>query len=172
MSTERPQGRPVPPWQTFLSGTGFTGPARGQVPPDQMRISDADRQQVADTLSKHYADGRLDRSEFDDRVSAAMGAKTRGDLRGLLEDLPPATPAGTGAPGSGPPPRHRHRQHFFLYVLLAILLLSTVGSWLAPWHVPWLLLFLLVFVALRGPRRWHVHHQHQHWGHTHSHDIV
>jgi hypothetical protein len=174
MSTERPQGRQVPPWQTFLAGSGFSGPGRGgQVPPDQMRISDAERQQVADTLSKHYAEGRLDHSEHDERVTAAMNAKTRGDLRGLLDDLPPTAPE-TGGPASGlvPPPAHRHRQHLMLYVLLAVLLMATVGSWFAPWHVPWVLLFLLVFFVLRGPRRWHVHHQHRHWGHAHPHDTI
>lgn len=170
MPTERPSGRQVPPWQTFLSGSGFSGPGRGgQVPSDQMRISDAERHEVAETLSKHYAEGRLDRSEFDDRVSTAMGAKTRGDLRGLLDDLPPSVPdAAASSSVAAPSPFHRHRQHLLLYVLIAVLLMSTVGAWFAPWHVPWFLIFLLVFLVLRGPRRWHVHHQHRHWGHTHG----
>jgi len=53
-----------------------------------MRVSDAERAQVADRLARHFADGRLDQVEFDERVSRAMAAKTVGDLRGLFDDLP------------------------------------------------------------------------------------
>ena len=59
----------------------------------QMRISDAERTEVADRLSKHYSDGRLDQAEFNERLDRAMNAKTRADLNGLFADLP-----GTGEP--------------------------------------------------------------------------
>ena len=55
----------------------------------QMRISDAERTEVADRLSRHYSDGRLDQAEFNERLDRAMKAKTRGDLNGLFTDLPP-----------------------------------------------------------------------------------
>ena len=62
-----------------------------------IRVSDADRNAVAEQLGVHYADGRLDQAEFDDRISRTMAAKTRGDLAGLFDDLPEPGPA--GAPG-------------------------------------------------------------------------
>ena len=65
-----------------------------------LRVSDADRQAVADQLSKHFGDGRLDQAEFDQRLSQAMGAKTYRDLDGLLTDLPPTQESG----GAGLPP--------------------------------------------------------------------
>jgi Domain of unknown function (DUF1707) len=76
-----------------------------------IRVSDAERNAVAELLGQHYADGRLDQAEFDDRVSRTMAAKTRGDLLGLFDDLPetdsPADgPAGPGGP-SGPALRYR-----------------------------------------------------------------
>jgi hypothetical protein len=55
----------------------------------QMRISDADRADVADRLSRHYSDGRLDQAEFNERLDQAMKAKTQSDLTGLFTDLPP-----------------------------------------------------------------------------------
>jgi hypothetical protein len=55
----------------------------------QLRISDAERTEVADRLSRHYSDGRLDQAEFNERLDRAMKAKTRGDLSGLFADLPP-----------------------------------------------------------------------------------
>jgi Flp pilus assembly protein TadB len=53
-----------------------------------MRISDAERADVADLLSKHYGDGRLDQAEFNQRLDQAMRAKTYADLGGLFADLP------------------------------------------------------------------------------------
>ena len=53
-----------------------------------IRVSDADRNAVAEQLGAHYADGRLDQAEFDERISRTMAAKTRGDLAGLFDDLP------------------------------------------------------------------------------------
>ena len=69
-----------------------------------IRVSDADRNAVAEQLGAHYADGRLDQAEFDERISRTMAAKTRGDLTGLFDDLPDPGPAGApGAAGPGGP---------------------------------------------------------------------
>jgi GntR family transcriptional regulator len=75
-----------------------------------LRVSDAEREAVADRLAEHFAAGRLDQDEFDDRVGRAMSAKTRADLSGLFADLSetgaPAVPelprSGGSAPGGGP----------------------------------------------------------------------
>src|ERR1700742_3623234 len=70
-----------------------------------IRVSDAERNSVAELLGQHYADGRLDQAEFDERVSRTMAAKTRGDLMGLFDDLPDTDAGGPGeaaGPGSGP----------------------------------------------------------------------
>jgi hypothetical protein len=67
---------------------------------DNMRVSDAERAEVADLLGRHYSDGRLDKQEFDERVARAMSAKTQGDLAGLFDDLPDLdSPAGEGPRG-------------------------------------------------------------------------
>ncbi|HLH99950.1 MAG TPA: DUF1707 domain-containing protein [Acidimicrobiales bacterium] len=57
---------------------------------DRLRLSDAERQQVVDALSRHTADGRLAMDEFEQRSEQALAARTRADLRGLLGDLPAA----------------------------------------------------------------------------------
>jgi DNA-binding transcriptional regulator YhcF (GntR family) len=74
-----------------------------------LRVSDAEREAVAGRLAEHFAAGRLDQAEFDDRVGRAMSARTRADLSGLFADLPetgapavPELPRGGGTPGSGP----------------------------------------------------------------------
>ena len=68
-----------------------------------IRVSDTERNAVAELLGQHYADGRLDQPEFDDRISRTMAAKTRGDLSGLFDDLPETGPAGAGPAGPGGP---------------------------------------------------------------------
>jgi hypothetical protein len=66
-----------------------------------MRVSDADRADVADRLSRHYSDGRLDQTEFDERLDLALRAKTRADLIALLADLPDGRPAAAPAAEAG-----------------------------------------------------------------------
>jgi GntR family transcriptional regulator len=82
-------------------GEAGASPASGGTYSDQhLRVSDAEREAVAGRLAEHFAAGRLDQAEFDDRVGRAMSAKTRGDLRGLFADL-----SETGAPAVPELPR-------------------------------------------------------------------
>jgi hypothetical protein len=69
----------------------------------ELRASDVERAEVADLLTNHFMDGRLDRSEFDERLGVALKAKTRGELTALLHDLPRIV-ASRPVPL---PPRHR-----------------------------------------------------------------
>ena len=75
-----------------------------------LRVSDAERTEVADLLSQHYGDGRLDQAEFDQRLDQAMQARTYRDLSGLFADLPP-TRAGRARPARpARSPRHWGQQ--------------------------------------------------------------
>ena len=67
--------------------------------PDGLRVGDAERDEVAAALREHYAQGRLDRDEFDERLERALPARTHADLRALLADLPDPSAA---RPGAGP----------------------------------------------------------------------
>src|SRR4051812_49755574 len=58
---------------------------------DTLRAADRDRDQVAEALREHYAQGRLSMEEFDERSTAAVKATTMGDLRELTADLPNLT---------------------------------------------------------------------------------
>ena len=60
----------------------------------EMRVSDAEREAAAAQLRDHFASGRLDSDDLDERLTAAFAAKTRGDLDALFTDLP------SGGPGS------------------------------------------------------------------------
>jgi hypothetical protein len=56
-----------------------------------MRISDADRDEVASILRDAAGDGRLDLEELDERLSAVYAAKTYGELEPITHDLPSGT---------------------------------------------------------------------------------
>lgn len=68
-----------------------------------MRAGDADRERVLERLRVASAEGRLDLDEFDERVRAALAARTFGDLAVLTADLPGEPPSPQPAPA--PPPR-------------------------------------------------------------------
>jgi DUF1707 SHOCT-like domain len=58
-----------------------------------MRAADWDREQAVEVLRQAYAEGRLDGAELDERTDAALRAKTVGELRGLIADIPRRGPA-------------------------------------------------------------------------------
>src|ERR1700689_2291048 len=63
-----------------------------------MRASDADREIVRVVLADAFADGRLTREEYDDRLNTLYGSRTLGEVSSLLTDLvpldgPPTAPA-------------------------------------------------------------------------------
>lgn len=68
-----------------------------------LRASDADREHVAELLGRAFAEGRLSSEEHSERLEAVYAAKTMGELRPLVSDLPvvfappTAAAAATGA---------------------------------------------------------------------------
>ena len=144
MSSQRDYSQPGDPWSGQSWARGFSPLFRGMPSDEHLRVSDADRQAVTDRLSQHFADGRLDQAEFDDRVERAMSAKTRGDLTGLFTDLPEA-----GAPAVTGHPRRRH--HPVLLLVLFVVLASAAGHllWWTVVPVFWLA-FVVAAVLLLG----------------------
>jgi hypothetical protein len=137
-----------------------------------MRVSHAERTEVADRLSKHYGDGRLDEEEFNERLDRAMKAKTRADLNGLFDDLPghedPLPPV---TPPAVRPPRARGPLPRIVFLAFVAIVAIMVGQALAgplfafpfrmgwPWgwgfHIPWLLIGVVVFLW------WRLTHRHR-----------
>ncbi|MGD0983908.1 MAG: DUF1707 domain-containing protein [Acidimicrobiales bacterium] len=127
-----------------------------------LRIGDAERNEISDLLSKHYSDGRLDAAEFQERLDRAMSAKTRADLSGLLVDLPRLqTPEQHAAVAV--PPRRPRVLRVVLFAVLAFWVLSigaavARGFWWFGWiHIPWLLIGLIALFLWSRDRR------HRHW---------
>src|SRR5271169_367008 len=70
-----------------------------------LRASDRERDVVLQRVQEAFAEGRLDDTEFDERMRAALTARTHADLDVLLTDLPAETVQAGTAPaiaGRGP----------------------------------------------------------------------
>jgi hypothetical protein len=146
-------------------------PAWYRVGPDvNMRVSDAERAEVADRLGRHFADGRLDQAEFDERVSRAMAAKTVADFQGLFNDLPNlpgdlpgGVPAGPGiAPGMMPPAagymamrqRGPLRGPVRVVLFAALVLLAANVAWHAFfWMIPLMWVAVIATIVVVASRR-------------------
>ena len=113
--------------------------------PAAMRASDADRDAVLADLSEHFQAGRLTAAELDERTGQALAARTWGELRELLADLPatrPPTPAGR----VGRPP-------IAALAGLGIAAAVLIGVATGGWGVIWLLLpVLLIARRMTGCR--------------------
>jgi hypothetical protein len=137
-----------------------------------MRVSDAERTEVADCLSKHYGDGRLDEAEFNRRLDLAMHATIQSDLDGLFADLPGGGPPGlqhetapgpqgsgskspagpAGRPGRGGRPLSLRR---VASLALLVVITIVVAHALAHLFIPWVLIAVLIFAWFQfgGGRR-------------------
>jgi hypothetical protein len=53
-----------------------------------VHASDGERDEVVALLQRNFADGRLTQTELEERMGAALAARTRDQLRALTADLP------------------------------------------------------------------------------------
>jgi uncharacterized membrane protein YgcG len=145
---------------------------------DRMRVSDADREQVTARLREHFAEGRLTQEELAERITATLNAKTFGDLRRVMVDLPEPEPAGAqagpGPAGGWPPPwapgpvyRYRRGPRLLplaLFLLFLAIILPGAGWVFVGIFKFFLLLWLIacvagLFAAFRFRRRMRRHWQ-------------
>jgi hypothetical protein len=113
-----------------------------------LRASDADRDAVAERLRRAAVEGRLEPEELEERLHAALRARTYGDLQPLLNDLPaqPAAWKRTRAPAP------RAVLGVTLRVVLALAVVAValvVAAMMATWWVLW----ALIWFAVRGRGR-------------------
>jgi hypothetical protein len=126
-------------------------------PAAEMRASDADRDAVLSELSEHFQAGRLTAEEFDERAGQALAARTYGELRDLLRDLPSTRPrprASAATSSAVPPERPSWRPALLPVAALAgigIAVAMSVGVGHHRSGFLWLVL-LVLFIARRAIR--------------------
>jgi Flp pilus assembly protein TadB len=146
-----------------------------------MRVSDAERERVAQFLREQALEGRLDHDELDERLGSAYRAKLAGELEDLIEDLPhrrvPARPAPRRPAQRGQRPPIALVLGLGLLALLVVPTIAAGGLAVAVALVmaifvavfvlgfafgPFILIGLLISQAVRRrrtpPRRWTPHY--------------
>ena len=131
------------------------------------RAGDADRNRTTDLLKEAHAAGYLTLEETDERLGAALAARTRGELDRLVADLPPEWRAGQerGQGPAGPAPRLRPALPPaaawlvpLAVIVTGVLLLAvlTRGLWFFPWPLLWVFFFAFGRRGRAGwrPPRW------------------
>jgi hypothetical protein len=114
-----------------------------------VRIGTAEREAAASALSEHFAAGRLDRDELEERLDRAYAAKTEADLGPLFQDLPrPALPVAAAEPHRAAGPGRSTGRSALLIAVLAFALV-----WMAVVRFPPFFLIPLVWIFVaRGHR--------------------
>ena len=115
-----------------------------------VRIGTAEREAAASALSEHFAAGRLDQDELEERLDRAYAAKTAADLEPLFQDLPrPASPVRATEPDRAAAASRRSAgRSALLFAVLAFAVL-----WFALVRFPPFFLIPLVWIFLaRGHR--------------------
>jgi Domain of unknown function (DUF1707) len=69
-------------------GSASAVPLREMPRTASLRASDGDREAVTERLREAAGEGRLEPEELEDRVHAALRARTYGELDVVLADLP------------------------------------------------------------------------------------
>jgi len=124
--------------------------------PDQIRVSDREREQIVELLGAAAAEGRLTLDEYAERAGAAHSAKTRGELVRLTADLPtdPAThllPDRIAAPATPPVPTGPAQERLFALFGED----SRRGHWLVPARLEARAVFGDIKIELQGAQFQH-----------------
>jgi hypothetical protein len=140
------------------------------------RVGDAERARTADLLKEAHVAGYLSLNEIDERLGAALAARTRDDLDRLVADLPPDWLSATSA-GAAPvpdraaavppvPPRRGVPPGAWMLAPLALLVVAMVvlGMVTHGFFFPWPLLWVWFIFGRR-----HVHrHGYGDWRNSRS----
>lgn len=122
-----------------------------------LRASDADRDAVIDRLRAAASEGRLDTGELDERLDAALRARTYGELEPLLGDIPSRAPLPWRRPRSQVVPVAQRSFAVALPLLTTVAVVAvvvTIAAVAAAWWLMWALVWF--FMCGRGscsPRR-------------------
>ncbi len=138
------------------------------------RIGDAERQKAMDDLGKHFAAGRLDITEYDNRLTNVAEATMRSDLIPIFSDLPAITdtntpvtiPHAAGLPdeatftSSEIEENYRSGRRIKLGITLLMFLpffatfhLETLISGVT--FIAFLVTFIMLYILKLGPKSWH-----------------
>ena len=119
-------------------------------PHSSLRASDADREAVAERLRHAAGEGRLEPDELEERLHEALRARTYGDLKRLLTDLP-SRPMAWERRSVEARPAARIALAIAMRVVLTLAVVAVVVT-VAALMTAWWILWVVVWFALCGRR--------------------
>jgi hypothetical protein len=113
-----------------------------------LRASDADREQVIDTLKTAFVQGRLTKDELGMRAGQALVSRTYAELTEITADIPRKL-------AEAPPPPNHARAHTrkpvnkkaIAWAVCVIVLLPLVGAAFLTFYGGFIVLFVLAFIG-------------------------
>lgn len=147
--------------------------------PVPQRIGDAERDRAADYLREHMSVGRLSQEEFDERVTAALQARTAADLEPLFDDLPAPRPGQDVAVAGGAPwpvyqpaaapssaavtPMPDSTMTNVLAAASGVAWVLFIMSWVMGWGVWWFVFIPIALSSVAGKQRQELHRREALW---------
>ena len=130
-----------------------------------IRASDEDRERIADRLRQAHTEGRLDLTEFQQRLERCYVSKTLGELSELVGDLPKPHEQPQRSPLSWLPAWRWHPASLLPLLLVLFVLAAASGHghhvfwlWLPLafifWRMSWWRRRRSLAAARRDPGRW------------------
>jgi Domain of unknown function (DUF1707) len=143
----------------------MTNPLEATRPgPTRIRTSDAEREQYAEIIRGAMAEGRLDLTEGEERLTTAYATKYRDEFAPLIADLPDAAPRAIVDPAVRLATRRGLRRHASFVLATALIL---TGLWVlsnAVFFWPAIPLAFLVMGLVRHAR-WGSYHPRYSYAH-------
>lgn len=134
-----------------------------------IRVSDQERSDAMSALGAHFAQGRLDIVEYEERITTATAARSRHELDELFYDLPPLTAQADLVPFYSAAEIEKAHQRgakpklgitlLSIIVALAGIIATSAMPNADAWGAAFVLLppavFVLLYVMKVGPESWH-----------------
>jgi hypothetical protein len=124
-------------------------PMAGATDRGRLRASDADREQVIDSLKAAFVQGRLTKDELDVRTGHALASRTCAELTAITADIP------AGLIEAQPPPklarantRKRVNRRAAAWGAYAIILPPALGAAFFTYYGGFFVLLLFAFIGL------------------------
>ncbi|UYM06493.1 DUF1707 domain-containing protein [Solicola gregarius] len=132
----------------------------------ELRIGDQEREAAVAALGEHFAAGRIDKSEYDERTAVAWEARTSGALKPLFADLPAPGPTGAAEPERAPraAPAYEARGPWTgWYRVAGILVVGLAIALAIATRIPWFVVIIAAWIVwMKGHRfKWHRNRHHQ-----------
>ena len=121
--------------------------AAGPTGPGHLRASDADREQVVDTLKAAFVQGRLSQDELHRRVGEALQSRTYAGLAMLTADISAKPAEPTPLPKAAAVPARKPVSTKTLAWAGVIAVLPVLGAAFLTYYGGFIVLFLLAFIG-------------------------